>query len=646
MARLVQQYSTSWEEKGEVLKKLRTEYETKQRQLSIAVRTLEKQAVKGEQIERERKLNNWMKLYTKVMSSKSTGRRWKFRIEPFRKKLSEGYNPYFSEESDTDDEEDELHEKSLTKSDVELKDLANELSLTLTNSEAKKEQEHPISPDVPVQNVVETAEASTWTDEPQYDNYLMVVLYRPKELLLDDDIVCTLTSVDQFFSSKPYKPNEEEPQTFTFKLSDEAVTYLPPLLKDDHVPDVILTPKINIAVFPRNLANDICARCPIMLSDMPITGSPYIVVPPTESSFNEESGQRYWEPNWMELESRFLSEEIDPVQIPLRMINMLPDDDEDKPKPHILLISQWIKSLRHNSYQTSTCTVPFNELVKEMGYRPPCEVQSRAASAFSISGASQSSPVPEVVEENEERISLEEMAQLTLKHSEDLKRMQEQYDKKLQELSRTLSKVKQEKQRQIEDLEQALMHSEQSRGKRFKSLTDMRQRFAQKRALSKSSLPLWGQNWPEDFFERMELFAHENLRKHAELTHRIREEVQETCEQQLSALHRLVAVNTTDTAMNDLCLPAIFMPTYSSRPLVYNPRAHSYFHPPGSLQERVTQPPAIFKLPSLKSGMQLSTVNLYELSKRYPTTSDSDWHHHSPQLTPAPPPSACDHYSN
>jgi hypothetical protein len=127
MARLVQQYSTSWEEKGEVLKKLRTEYETKQRQLSIAVRTLEKQAVKGEQIERERKLNNWMKLYTKVMSSKSTGRRWKFRIEPFRKKLSEGYNPYFSEESDTDDEEDELHEKSLTKSDVELKDLANEL---------------------------------------------------------------------------------------------------------------------------------------------------------------------------------------------------------------------------------------------------------------------------------------------------------------------------------------------------------------------------------------------------------------------------------------------------------------------------------------------------------------------------------------
>lgn len=50
----------------------------------------------------------------------------------------------------------------------------------------------------------------------------------------------------------------------------------------------------------------------------------------------------------------------------------------------------------------------------------------------------------------------------------------------------------------------------------------------------------------------------------------------------------------------DISLPALFMPTPSSRPVIYNPRAHSYFHPPGSLNSRVSQPPAIFKLPPVQ----------------------------------------------
>ena len=41
LIRLVQQYSVPWEGKGEVLKKLRDDFESKQRQLKIAVRHLE-----------------------------------------------------------------------------------------------------------------------------------------------------------------------------------------------------------------------------------------------------------------------------------------------------------------------------------------------------------------------------------------------------------------------------------------------------------------------------------------------------------------------------------------------------------------------------------------------------------------------------
>lgn len=45
LMRLVQQYAVPWEEKSTVLKKLKADYETKQRQLAIAVKQLEMVAV-------------------------------------------------------------------------------------------------------------------------------------------------------------------------------------------------------------------------------------------------------------------------------------------------------------------------------------------------------------------------------------------------------------------------------------------------------------------------------------------------------------------------------------------------------------------------------------------------------------------------
>lgn len=48
----------------------------------------------------------------------------------------------------------------------------------------------------------------------------------------------------------------------------------------------------------------------------------------------------------------------------------------------------------------------------------------------------------------------------------------------------------------------------------------------------------------------------------------------------------------------DLSLPAIFLP--SSKNLVFSPRARQFFHPTGSDKRRLTQPPAVFKLPPLR----------------------------------------------
>ena len=55
------------------------------------------------------------------------------------------------------------------------------------------------------------------------------------------------------------------------------------------------------------------------------------------------------------------------------------------------------------------------------------------------------------------------------------------------------------------------------------------------------------------------------------------------------------------------------MPTPTSRPVIYNPRAHRYFHPPGSTDNRISQPPAIFKLPPVQPGVSITLLLLYNL---------------------------------
>lgn len=55
---------------------------------------------------REKLLGHWERLFCHVMQTKSHGRRWKFRIEPLRRKLKEGFNPYLSDSESDEDEED------------------------------------------------------------------------------------------------------------------------------------------------------------------------------------------------------------------------------------------------------------------------------------------------------------------------------------------------------------------------------------------------------------------------------------------------------------------------------------------------------------------------------------------------------------
>ena len=96
------------------------------------------------------------------------------------------------------------------------------------------------------------------------------------------------------------------------------------------------------------------------------------------------------------------------------------------------------------------------------------------------------------------------------------------------------------------------------------------------------------------------------------------------CEKQLATQHRLAPGVRTDidavtegndthisdillypAPPTDVTLPALFMPTPCTKNLVYTPRAHQYFHPSGSSEVRVTQPPSVFKLPALSPNVSL-----------------------------------------
>ena len=136
---------------------------------------------------------------------------------------------------------------------------------------------------------------------------------------------------------------------------------------------------------------------------------------------------------------------------------------------------------------------------------------------------------------------------------------------------------------------------------------------------------MWGKDLPDDvfirvffieikrnnfnfkikFFERLKLFSDKSSAHHKEIIDKYMNEEAYIREQQMAVQHRLD--NQTDGAnkLDDFCLPAVFMP-YKSPNNVFNPRAHRYFHPTGSNDVRLTQPPTVFQLPPLPSK---SSVN-------------------------------------
>lgn len=93
------------------------------------------------------------------------------------------------------------------------------------------------------------------------------------------------------------------------------------------------------------------------------------------------------------------------------------------------------------------------------------------------------------------------------------------------------------------------------------------------------------------------MFNDKSIVHHREIYDKYMAEEARINERQMAVHHRL-DTQENKGRFDDFCFPAVFMP-YKSPNNVFNPRAHQYFHPSGSNDLRLTQPPSIFQLPAL-----------------------------------------------
>ncbi len=91
MLRLVKIFSASWEKNSQLLKKISDLHENKKQLLNIAIKRLANVDKKTKLFAKEKRVQNWEKMFIKLNEAKGHGRRWKFRMETFRNKASAGY---------------------------------------------------------------------------------------------------------------------------------------------------------------------------------------------------------------------------------------------------------------------------------------------------------------------------------------------------------------------------------------------------------------------------------------------------------------------------------------------------------------------------------------------------------------------------
>ncbi|PVD29205.1 hypothetical protein C0Q70_11802 [Pomacea canaliculata] len=782
LVRLVRLFSTPWEEKSAALKKLHEDYESKQRQLNIAIKRLQLVDAHSKRIAREKRIMNWEKLFTKVTSSKGHGRRWKFLIETIKQKARMGlehvqaYTQALEESSESEDEDvadkapiaraesglkgskdtDEQEDSDDTdneEADEESGFEGSEIKLNgfeathipiVIHVTAEDEEENlddtfsrvgspkkvRFNEETVVTQAVKppVAESAVWTGEPEYDRSLFVRVYCP-DGLQQTQLRCTLTCNDQIFKTGILDPADDEESEVEQpakrpKAAVHGMSTTRPspevsltnyggvkkhkkfkefeILVPEEVPKGALQLNKQVAE-PANIQvavhhgqyEELFAMASINFQDIKESNLQTVYLQPVYG--NDTSLQ-------LELGSSSDLADFDSVSDSVEL--MLPDDNSDnkmhtvlqedqardinilpfplyplhagrsdalhKPCGTVPLMLFWGKRERPRMYTRQTGTLGLNDLVFELtGIDLSTttkedlhkEAMDRSTSAVIFT--------PDVQEETVTKL---EYDQLVYRHQEELQYIQEEYERRLQELMQSLeamqeenlalSQQQQQQQQILRPLSTSSHNSRISRGSasspgpvhfipmppkktmtprsssaektmsrlttpvEVKSMLESggtksrseppRTAKSQRKVKVGHALPKWGESLPQDFFERLRLFQEESKIHKQELSERTLKELKDSLEKKLAGQHKLSKQEElVYDALKDVSLPALFMPLKTGN--IFNPRAHQYFHPTGTTDVRLTQPPSVFQLPPLPSNnrQKLPVVNLFELSKNF-----------------------------
>ncbi|OWF37664.1 titin-like isoform X2 [Mizuhopecten yessoensis] len=825
LVRLVHVYSTPWEEKSTALKKLHEDYESKQRQLNIAIKRLQLVDAHSKRIAREKRIMNWEKLFAKIMSNKGHGRRWKFLIETIKQKAQLGlehvqeYSKALEESSEEEGEDDDEIPIKLNRQDDggdsdKLSDLeeeeneeggveeesekadteeGGEESAENQEEDGKEETEDPSSrvgtPKkvrfADEKKVEPTKEVSTWTHEPQYDNFLYMRVFTPTGLD-QKDIKCMIKYGAKTHKTGRLDPEEQEPppeepkpkakgligskgkalqdklekkkkaEEKATKSRFEEMSFDIP----EEVPDGVWTKptkeepqniQVSVHVGPQE---EIFAMATIDMEDIKALDLKEVYLPephgdddvPTtprgrggrsdvgdfdslsddvEISLPGEDVKKQQEPVANEL-----VKDIEAVPFPLLSVNPAKGDSMHASCGTLPLVMYIGKRLKPQEFNRQCGTMTLNSLVFDLAgidldtWRKEDlnkELRDQASSALRLTPEPPKEPTPPppppkeptppppppkeltppppkeptppppskelTPEPKEEMILKRDFDEMMDKHNNDLHNIQEEYEKRLQQLTDSLQLMEetrfqmqeqlkqqqQQQQQQIEYQQQQLLKqqhaprppqrplSQESRRSassatrreaqpqppplvpvntasptmetipipprsspsRPETAPDMRKshplpsvRQPKPARPSRPTPQHWGPGIPEDFLDRLAWFEEESNKHKEEMVSKISKQIQEDIERKLAGQHKLSKKEEEIyDALKEVSLPALFMPY--KRGTVFNPRAHQYFHPNGSSDLRLTQPPSMIQLPPLPNKSKMSVLNLFELSRNF-----------------------------
>ncbi|CAF0948780.1 unnamed protein product [Adineta steineri] len=631
---LVQLNSDSFQMKYILLKRLYDSNETKTNMFDIALKKIISMEDNLEHYEQQKCIDNWEKMYIHLALPKSNIRKWKFQIETFREKAILGYEHVIEwlhtgvsrvasaaeipciEESIKDDDidqeeifiqeiDDDERPQTNHGSDYGEEDGSFLSSAGTHNTEKIQQEPMVITSDIELQIQPDLDDQQTSTEDIFSTKSLILRIYRPIGIF-KSKFQCIVYAQGQKYVTKEFNFNisnslTNENTKSRGRLTGSRMRFSETSIVSNDIDihtidkqqnDEFLLPFSNIRLpFQNNMDSNaikidilgdnelfgslILSSEDLRMLDLPIlnsqTSSPLITVDDNTSIkstsyvFDQSSNEIYR--SWMS---------HTPQTFPIY-------NDEDESIARLPLIMFWYNKIE-NTHATK-CTMTNQILGIQTYLKIPTVTNNKQ---------NRSKPINNNIEI------------LKATYENEIDKIHEKYQAKIDRLKKLINaNLAYQSDENVSNIVQ------EGGGLR---INIRRQQHPKPEVITKhEEILLSRKNSPKNFLERNQMYSQQSLIHRHQLTAKIERETALANERQLKVQHRLNSSHQNN-AYDDLCLPAVFMPTHSGH--VFNPRAYQYFHPIGTTDSRLTQPPSIFNVP-LQASRSISVLNLFELTRSY-----------------------------